>query len=245
MNIIEFIQAAKIKPDKEKDQYFLTDSGVLDREAALLDLGEKDVVLEVGAGFGPLTIRLAAKSKVLAVEIDAGLATYLRKIKNAVTMNNDVTKILEEARRDNRIGTFNKVAGNIPYAKSQEILLELLRHPWEKAVLCVQKEFALKLADKREKLSYLLQDCCVVEVKETVSKEKFYPPAVDSAVILLMQKKQMDEELWKFLQKIFKGRNRNVSNVINDAPARLGKKKVHELTLKEIRELMSLGKSDQ
>lgn len=238
MNIMEFIQAAKIVPDIKRDQYFLLDSYVLDREAEMLKLNEKDVVLEIGAGFGSLTIRLAKKCKVLAVEPDEKLCMFLRKIENVVAMQNDVIKILEEARKDKRFGAFNKVAGNIPYSKSQEIILELLRHPWETAVLCVQKEFAEKLLDKKEKLSMLIQDCCSIEIKEIVKKEKFYPQAVDSAVILLKQKKQMDEELWKFLQRLFKNRNKNVSNIIKNAPQEIAKKKVHMLTLSEIKKLM-------
>jgi 16S rRNA (adenine1518-N6/adenine1519-N6)-dimethyltransferase len=242
MDLTDFIKQAGIRPDKQKDQHFLIDSKILDYEAELLDLQEQDVVLEVGAGFGPLTIRLARKSRVLAVEIDPELAAFLRRIRNTVTMNNDVMKILEEARRDARTGAFNKIAGNIPYSRSQEILLELLRHPWSLGVLCVQKEFAAKLSDTREKLCLLMQDCCSAKIKAEVPADRFYPPAVDSSIILLKQKKRMDEELWKFLRRLFRSRNKNVSNVIRNAPARLAKKKVHELTLKEVRELMKAEK---
>ncbi len=237
MNIMEFIKEAGITPDKSRDQFFLIDSYILDYEAGLLKLAGKDVVLEIGAGFGSLTVRLAQKCKVLAAEIDPKLCDFLRRIKNTVAMNNDIIRILEEARRDSRLGTFNKVIGNIPYSISQDILLELLKHPWSVAVLCVQKEFADKLQDKKEKLHHLAADCCDIRAVMAVPKEKFYPEAVDSVVVTLKQKKTMDEEYWKFLQKLFRARNRNIRNVFPGAPAKLRARKAVQLEEKEIRQV--------
>jgi 16S rRNA (adenine1518-N6/adenine1519-N6)-dimethyltransferase len=237
MDLIQFIKDAKIVPDKAKDQNFLIDTTILDKEAEILDCQENDVVLEIGAGFGSLTVRLAQKCRVLAVEIDPKLCEFLRRIKNTVAMNNDIIKILAEARRDKREGAFSKVAGNIPYNKSQEILLELLKHPWSLAVLCVQKEFAEKLQDRKEKLYYLLQDCCSVEIKIQVPAEKFYPKAVDSSIILIRQKKKMDEDYWIFLQKLFKAKNKNISNVFPDAPLKFRQKKAVQLSEKDVKML--------
>ncbi|GEM_PF-2360755 len=237
MDLVAFIKEAGIKPDKTKDQFFLIDSQILDKEAELLGLKEKDVVMDIGAGFGSLTVRLAQKCKVLAVDTDPKMCDFLRRIKNTVAMNNDVIKILEEARRDNRTGAFNKVAGNIPYSRSQDILLELLRHPWERAVLCVQKEFAEKLLDRKEKICFLANDSCDVKIIMNVPKEKFYPEAVDSSIIMLKQKRQMDENYWIFLQKLFRARNKNVGNVLPNAPAKYRGKKAHQLTEKEMKEI--------
>lgn len=237
MDLISFIKEAGIKPDKNLDQHFLVDGGILDYETELLNLCTDDVVLEIGAGFGPLTVRLAQKSKVLAVEIDPKLCGFLRRIKNVVAMNNDAVKILEEARRDGRTGAFNKVAGNIPYSRSQDILLELLRHPWQAAVLCVQKEFAEKLQNRREKMFYLLDDCCDIKEVMKVPAEKFYPAAVDSTIITLKQKKTMDDAYWLFLKKLFRSRNRNVGTVFPDAPAKLRAKKAGQLGEKEMKVL--------
>src|SRR3989338_6725389 len=242
MDLAAFINEAGIKPDKTKDQFFLIDSKILDEEAALLQLKEKDVVMDIGAGFGSITIRLAQKCKVLAVDIDPKLCDFLRRIKNTVAMNNDVVKILEEARRDNRTGAFNKVAGNIPYSRSQDILIELLRHPWEKAVLCVQKEFAEKLLDRKEKICALANDCCDIKIVINVPKDKFYPEAVDSSIITLKQKKIMDENYWIFLQKLFRARNKNIGNVLQNSPAKYKGKKAHQLTGKEMKELHQMLK---
>lgn len=240
MDLVDFIKQAGIKPDKTKDQFFLIDFAVLDYEAELLKPTEKDVVMEIGAGFGSLTVRLAQRCRVLAVEIDSKLCEFLRRIKNTVAMNNDVIKILEEARRDGKTGIFNKVVGNIPYSKSQDILLELLRHPWSLAVLCVQKEFANKIFDKKEKLHFLVNDCCDVKVVMNVPAEKFYPVAVDSTIITLKQNKIMDKSYWKFLQRLFRARNKNIGNVFPNAPARYRSKKTGQLAEKEMKEVFNI-----
>jgi len=184
-------------------------------------------------------VRLAQKSKVMAVEIDNNLCDFVRRVKNTVAMNNDVVKILQEARRDKRMGTFNKVAGNIPYSRSQDILIELLSHPWKVAVLCVQKEFAGKLFDKNEKISHAVADCVKAEIKLQIPAEKFYPKAVPSSIIILKQKKLLDDSYWQFLQKLFKAKNKNISNIFPKAPAKFKVKKATQLTEKEIKELFA------
>ncbi len=53
------------------DQHFLVDTGYLDRIVAAAELKSEDVVLEIGAGIGNLTERLARKAKkVIAIELD-------------------------------------------------------------------------------------------------------------------------------------------------------------------------------
>lgn len=59
---------------KKTDQYFMVDEGVLDRMCGYANLSRKDRVLEVGAGGGNLTTKLAdSGAKVFAVEKDGEL----------------------------------------------------------------------------------------------------------------------------------------------------------------------------
>ena len=56
----------------------MTDAGTVQRITALAQLGPADVVLEVGPGFGSLTLPLlAAARRVIAVELDPVLAAEL------------------------------------------------------------------------------------------------------------------------------------------------------------------------
>ena len=67
-----------IRPSKRLGQNFVTDAGTVQRITALARLGPADVVLEVGPGFGSLTLPLlAAARRVIAVELDPVLAAEL------------------------------------------------------------------------------------------------------------------------------------------------------------------------
>jgi 16S rRNA (adenine1518-N6/adenine1519-N6)-dimethyltransferase len=67
-----------IRPSKRLGQNFVVDAGTVTRITALAGLGEDDIVLEVGPGFGSLTLPLlAAARRVLAIEVDPVLAAEL------------------------------------------------------------------------------------------------------------------------------------------------------------------------
>jgi 16S rRNA (adenine1518-N6/adenine1519-N6)-dimethyltransferase len=67
-----------IRPAKRLGQNFVTDAGTVTRITALAGLDPADVVLEVGPGFGSLTLPLlAAAGRVIAVEVDRALAEEL------------------------------------------------------------------------------------------------------------------------------------------------------------------------
>ncbi len=67
-----------IRPSKRLGQNFVTDAGTVRRITALAELDAADVVLEVGPGFGSLTLPLlAAAARVVAVEMDPALAAEL------------------------------------------------------------------------------------------------------------------------------------------------------------------------
>src|SRR5258708_25679480 len=52
-----------IRPSRRLGQNFVTDAGTVRRITALADLGPADVVLEVGPGFGSLTLPLPAPAR--------------------------------------------------------------------------------------------------------------------------------------------------------------------------------------
>src|SRR5260370_27458731 len=64
-----------IRPAKWLGQNFVIDPGTVRRIVRLADLSPDDVVLEVGPGFGSLTLALLPDArKVVAVEVDPTLA---------------------------------------------------------------------------------------------------------------------------------------------------------------------------
>src|SRR5450755_2916021 len=67
-----------IRPSKRLGQNFVTDAGTVRRIVTLAGLSPADVVLEVGPGFGSLTLGLlGAARRVVAVELDPVLAAEL------------------------------------------------------------------------------------------------------------------------------------------------------------------------
>ena len=67
-----------VRPAKRLGQNFVVDPGTVRRIVALAGVGPHDVVLEVGPGFGSLTLGLiGAAGRVVAVEVDPVLAAEL------------------------------------------------------------------------------------------------------------------------------------------------------------------------
>ena len=67
-----------VRPAKRLGQNFVIDPGTVRRIVALAGLSADDVVLEVGPGFGSLTLGLLpAARRVIAVELDSALAAEL------------------------------------------------------------------------------------------------------------------------------------------------------------------------
>jgi len=220
-----------IQPNKKLDQYFLKNEDVLDQEIRLAELTPTDIVLEVGAGPGNLTERIAKHCKVIAVEKDDRFISVLKKIKNVDVVNDDILNFLKEDHE------FNKVVSNVPYSISQDIVIGLLTHKTDGIVLIVQKEFAEKMIGKG-KLGLFLEDCSNVEIVRSVSAKHFTPKAVESSLVKITQNRIADMDLWKFLKDVYRSKNRNAGS-IDGCPDELKQKKIHQLSLKEIRQIIN------
>jgi 16S rRNA (adenine1518-N6/adenine1519-N6)-dimethyltransferase len=79
VTVRELADRLGVRPSKRLGQNFVTDQGTVRRIASLAGLRPDDVVLEVGPGFGSLTLALleAGATRVVAVEIDRMLADEL------------------------------------------------------------------------------------------------------------------------------------------------------------------------
>ncbi|MFH1625797.1 MAG: 16S rRNA (adenine(1518)-N(6)/adenine(1519)-N(6))-dimethyltransferase RsmA [Pseudomonadota bacterium] len=185
----------KIRPKKWLGQNFLLDENVLEQITILCDLKRDEVVVEIGAGLGALTTRLAPRvSKVLAIELDKTLASLLKneiiKDGNVKVVNQDILK-LNFPEVAELYGGKLKVVGNIPYSISAPLVFKLIdcRAFLSVGVLMFQKEVADRIvANPGTKnygiLSVFSQVSAVVSKELVVPREYFYPePRVDSAVV--------------------------------------------------------------
>ncbi|MBI4019382.1 MAG: hypothetical protein HY364_03945 [Candidatus Aenigmarchaeota archaeon] len=215
-------------------QHFISSNAILNEEVALAELKKEDVILEIGAGPAYLTRKLAAKAKVLAVEKDEKFIPTLQAIANVDVFHEDALVFLKKEHE------FSKVVSNIPYYISQPLLLALLKKKWEICVLLVQKEFAEK-AISQDKLGLLVEDCCDAEIAGIVPAEAFAPKGIDSAFLVLKQKKIMDEKFWAFLRHAYTMKNKN-AGILPGTPGNLKTKKIHQLSLDEIKKIYAADK---
>ena len=198
---------------KSLGQNFLTDKNIIDRIIEGAQIGENDLVIEIGPGIGVITYETSlAARKVIAVEIDRNLSPILAEtlaerdnieVVNRDILKTDVNALIAEAREKDPAIEKVRIIGNLPYYITTPIIMKLL----EEAVcadgitVMMQKEVADRIkAPAGNKtygaLSVAVQYYCEVEGVVNVPKEVFVPqPKVDSAVLNLKIRKEKPVEL--------------------------------------------------
>ncbi|MBC7080731.1 MAG: ribosomal RNA small subunit methyltransferase A [Thermoplasmatales archaeon] len=199
-------------------QNFLIDEGVADRQVSYANLNENDVVLEIGAGNGILTKRIAKIAKVIAIEIDERFIPKLKNIKNVEIINADITEL------DLKDIYFNKVISNIPYHISSEITFKLLEKKFDLGILMYQKEFAERLVARDGKnysrLSVMVYSKADVEILEFVSRKAFRPtPKVDSCIVKIVpigKRFSIDDKIFEEVVRVlFSHRRKKIKNSLS------------------------------
>lgn len=188
-----------LHPRKRLGQHFLADGNILERIARLAVTSPDDRVIEIGAGLGGLTLRLAALAeRVTAIEVDSAMQPALRQTLGGRTnvetvfedfLNLDMPHFLDAAFGESR----GVVAGNIPYNITSPILERLFEHMdrIRRIVLLVQREVAERLAARPGtrawgNLSVFAQYHASVQLEGFVPAHLFLPaPDVASAIVVL------------------------------------------------------------
>src|SRR6516165_410292 len=119
-----------VRPAKRLGQNFVIDPGTVRRIVALAGLSAGDVVLEVGPGFGSLTLGLlAAARRVIAVEVDPALAAELPTTvaRRAPSLAPRLEVITADAARVTSLpGEPLALVANLPYNVAVPVVLHLL-----------------------------------------------------------------------------------------------------------------------
>jgi 16S rRNA (adenine1518-N6/adenine1519-N6)-dimethyltransferase len=178
-------------------QNFLANPSTAETIISRAHLSSEDVVLEIGAGLGALTIGLARTvKKVYAVEKDRQLVDLLKaellanRIFNCEIIPNNILFMDLDAIAKT-IGTKITVFGNLPYGISSQILVKLIqsRSCLDRTILMFQKELAQRISAQpggRDygRISAMLRYCANIQRLAHIRASVFYPPPkVDSTVI--------------------------------------------------------------
>ncbi len=230
----QFFAARKLYPKKQLGQNFLTDPAFAEMIVHRAEILPDDVVLEIGAGLGALTIPLArAAQKVFAVEKDRQILDILkteilvRNISNVEFMDHDVLKLDIKALA-NTIGRQIVVVGNLPYNISSQILIQLIkaRDVLNRAVLMFQKEMAQRITAQPGckdygRLTVMLLYCSEIRKIADVKAALFFPkPNVDSEVLNIRFTQTdsgfaKDEDfLFKVVKAAFSKRRKTLKNAL-------------------------------
>jgi 16S rRNA (adenine1518-N6/adenine1519-N6)-dimethyltransferase len=225
------LRAAGLRARHALSQNFLADPEVLTAILAEADPEPGSRVLEIGPGLGFLTGGLlSAGALVLAVELDRGLADFLRE-RFAAEIAADRIRLVEGDALDqdlvHLVDPPYDVVANLPYHITSPILHALLGVPPRprRLVLMVQREVAERIAAPPGKMSYLsvfVQYHARVRIAFPVPALAFEPePAVESAVIVVEPYDDDDrlpaadeDGLWRLVQAAFRDRLKRIHNVL-------------------------------
>ena len=187
------LAAAGLRLRPSRGQHFLVNRRVLDKIIEVADVGAYDVVLEVGAGIGTLSVALARTgARVVAVEVDARFVPVLRAAcapyPGVYIIHADAMDLALEALP----AAPTKVVANLPYSIASPLLIKLLDEQiGQRLVVMVQEEVADRIVARSGGkryglLSVAVQSQAHPKVAMRVPPSAFFPPPkVRSAVVTL------------------------------------------------------------
>lgn len=228
------LRAEGLRASHSRSQNFLADPDVLQDILDLAAASPGDRVLEIGPGLGILTGGLLdAGAEVTAIELDRGLAAYLRARFEAAIGAGQLHLIEDDALDQPLLELVPppfEVVANLPYHVTSPTLHRLLggRPRPERLVLMLQLEVAERIAATPGAMSYLsvfVQYHATVRIARRVPASAFEPaPKVESAVVLIEPRPEVplgvpgseaEDRLWRLVQAGFRERRKMLRNVLS------------------------------
>ncbi len=199
------------KPKKRFSQNFLIDKNIAEKIVNLLDIGEDDIVLEIGAGRGALTELIAESgARLFAFEIDRKLTKKLIEIfqnhQNVEILNVDFLKVNPEQHCPGRF----KLIGNIPYDITSPLLewIHENRKAVSIAVITAQKELAERIVSPPGSknwapISIFTQCFFDIGIAFDIPPSAFYPaPKVISSTMVLKPARKFMIKNWPVFENV-------------------------------------------
>jgi 16S rRNA (adenine1518-N6/adenine1519-N6)-dimethyltransferase len=229
------LAAHNIHPKKQMGQNFIVDPAFTEKIVKRAEILPEDIILEIGAGLGALTIPLARRArKVFAVEKDRQIIPILNMeilvsgLTNISIIEKDILSVDVKALVEDMGGKI-VVMGNLPYNISSQILVQLVRsrEGISRAVLMFQKELAQRITAETGckdygRLTVMLRYCSDIKKLTNVKASLFFPkPKVDSQILELKFKKKIEHKasdeqfLFKVIKSGFGNRRKTLKNALS------------------------------
>jgi 16S rRNA (adenine1518-N6/adenine1519-N6)-dimethyltransferase len=215
-----------VKPSKSLGQNFVIDPNTIRRIVRLAKVSSEDNVIEVGAGFGSLTMELASSARrVRAIEFDRKLVKALSEtvgsfenveIQYGDALKLDYSKLLG--------GREHRFISNLPFNIGTPLVAKLLEGTPEITdfVVLVQREVGERLVASPGSKTYggvsvLVRYHCNTDILGKVPGTVFWPsPKVESILVHLVRRPPPFEtpssELMKIVRAAFSQRRKTLVN---------------------------------
>ncbi len=230
-------RAKKFRVKKRLGQNFLVNEEIIDKIVDTANISPDETIIEIGAGLGFVTEKIARKAKkIIAVELDSDAVFELRKLPfpNIEVVQQDILKTDFSQLTDKPV----KIIANIPYYITSPILAHILgeidqpgwgnRELTKEIILMVQYEVAKRIIANEKSpakeyglLSILVNYRCETEFICKVPPGCFFPaPKVDSALLRLSILKEPKFKLEnpvlfrKITQAAFGMRRKTIKNAL-------------------------------
>ncbi|MCA9349891.1 ribosomal RNA small subunit methyltransferase A [Candidatus Saccharibacteria bacterium] len=186
-----------MRANKDLGQHFLVDQESVQRIVEASEVGSTDQVLEIGAGTGLLTAKLARQAgQVIALEIDSRMIPILENISGIKLFNQDFREFDLSS-----LAQGYKVIANLPYYMTSFVIRRLLEAESQPSelILLIQREVAQRIVAPQGQLSVLaimVGYYADAEIIFDISPDKFSPPPrVYSSLIKIRPTKKSIQEL--------------------------------------------------
>jgi 16S rRNA (adenine1518-N6/adenine1519-N6)-dimethyltransferase len=238
------LSAWNIRAKKKLGQHFLSDPSTAQMIVARSKISPDDIVLEIGAGLGALTIPLAqAAASVYAVEKDQRIHGLLKaellvkKVSNVTLIPEDILQVDYRPFFED-CGRQLLVCGNLPYNISSQVIIQLIRsrNYVTRAILMFQKELAQRLTAQPGtkdygRLAVMLRYCADVKTIATLNASVFFPaPKIASEVLEFSFRNTLDYPehdeamLFQVVKAAFGNRRKTLKNALAASGLRIDPK---------------------
>jgi 16S rRNA (adenine1518-N6/adenine1519-N6)-dimethyltransferase len=222
----------EFRPAKRLGQNFLIDKNVRNNILNEAKLTDESIVVEIGAGFGVMSLEVAERCKRLfAVEKDKKICSIMSPIFGKVSnielvcddvLDLDICSLTREGRK-------LIILGNIPYYITTPVIEKIIRQRQciERVEIVIQDEVASRIVAAPGSKDYGALTCFIQfyakpEKVFKISKNSFYPrPKVDSCLLKLeiLHKPEIQvrdkDVMFKIIRKAFSQRRKKVLNSLS------------------------------